>query len=195
MTAGPVTTATGLRLEPARFGTWLFLVSEAMFFAGLIAAFLVLREGSSRFGGDGGRLGLGAALGATLALVVSSLCLARAGIRLRQSGGAGRGHAAERWIVAALVLGAGFVTLQLLEWRALFAGGIAPRVNLFWSSYFVLTGVHLAHVLGGLVGLGSAWAWCARGRNLARIGLVELYWHFVGFVWLILFVLLFSSRG
>jgi heme/copper-type cytochrome/quinol oxidase subunit 3 len=72
---------------------------------------------------------------------------------------------------------------------------IVPSTNLFWSAYFVLTGFHAIHVLGGiafnLVVLGYAGrpeSWSDRGHRLELAG---LYWHFVDIVWIFLFPMLY----
>lgn len=191
MSVSALQPATSARLTPARFGVWLFLVSEAMFFAGLIAAYLVLREGSSAFGGSDGRLSLPLMTVATSMLIVSSWCISRATIALR------RGRAARivaRWTCGALVLGALFLGLEALEWRACLNAGVAPRTNLYWSSFFVLTGAHALHVAGGIAWLAWAWNSARQGAHRERLELAEIYWHFVGLVWIVLFALLYLAR-
>lgn len=188
MNTRAVQAAGGGRLDPARFGLWLFLVSEAMLFAGLVAAFLVLREGSSAFGGGEGRASARLVVVATAMLALSSFCLSRASVAQRQQREV---RIVASWIRRALLFGALFVGMQVIEWRELLRSGLAPRTSLYWSSYFVLTGVHGLHVLGGLVTLALSWAWTRAGAHATRLALVELYWHFVGLVWLVLFVLLY----
>jgi heme/copper-type cytochrome/quinol oxidase subunit 3 len=182
------------RIEPARFGVWLFLVSEAMFFAALIAAFVVLRSGSGTFGGPGGALGVGTGSLATLALLLSSGCAWRARVVVRSeesSASAAKRLSAPGWLLAAIALGALFLLLQGLEYRALFAHGLSPRSNLYWSCFFVLTSVHALHVMGGLVWLFVARASASRGAGSLRVELAVLYWQLVDLVWLVLFALLY----
>lgn len=168
------------RLSPARFGVWLFLVGEAMFFAALISAYLVLRSGSSTFGAPGDALSLPSGALATLTLVASSACAWRAlvGARHRSS--------ASTWLVLALALGAIFLAIQGFEYRALIERGLSPRTNLYWSCFFVLTSLHALHVLAGLV-----WLAAVRKSDALRIELAVLYWQLVDLVWLALFALLY----
>lgn len=178
------------RLDPARFGFGLFLVTEAMFFAGLLSAALVLREGSSQFGDDGGTLSLRMAVFATLTLLLSSFCISRATIAIR------RGREARiiaSWTARTVLFGALFLLMQFSEWRQCAALGITPRTNLYWSTFFVLTGVHGLHVLGGLIWLVVAWFGARRGVHALRVELAALYWHFVDLVWLALFTLLYLA--
>lgn len=188
MNASAAHSATRAPLDPARLGVWLFLVSEAMFFAGLIAAYLVVREGSSAFGGPDGHLSLRTMGVATALLIVSSLCLSRATVALRN----GREtRVVASWTLRAIFFGAVFVSLQAIEWRECLRAGVAPRTSLYWSSFFVLTGAHALHVLGGIAWLAWAWSSARSGVNGLRLELAEIYWHFVGLVWICLFALLY----
>lgn len=89
---------------------------------------------------------------------------------------------------AAIVLGAVFVAVQLLEWRN-------KRLTLSssaWSShYFTITGFHMAHVVLGLVGLTTVMVWGLLGyfgpRRHTGVMAAALYWHFVDAVWLAVF--------
>jgi heme/copper-type cytochrome/quinol oxidase subunit 3 len=188
MTATTVETTIRAPLAPARLGVWLFLVTEAMFFAGLISAYLVLREGSSSFGGPQGHLSLPFMTLATLLLVLSSLCASRATVALRRERGP---RVVASWTRRAVFFGALFLGFQAVEWRACLRAGVAPSTNLYWSSFFVLTGVHALHVLGGIAWLAWAWNSARAGLHRARLELAEIYWHFVGLVWIVLFALLY----
>ncbi len=205
-TAAHLPVARASRLVPARFGVWLFLVSEAMFFAALISAYLVLRAGSGNFGGPGRALGLVQGGCATLALVTSSVFAWRALLVARNGA---KHRAVSTWLLGTLAFGAAFVMLQGLEYRALFAGGLSPRSSLYWSCFFLLTSLHALHVLGGLVWLavvrhgvvghgvvghsvvGHSVDATDRGTSALRIELAVLYWQLVDLVWLALFALLY----
>ena len=91
------------------------------------------------------------------------------------------------------LFGALFLALQAVEWRDCFSAGISTRTNLFWSSFFVLTGAHALHVAGGIVWLAWAWMSARAGRARLRLELAEIYWHFVGLVWIVLFALLYTA--
>jgi cytochrome oxidase Cu insertion factor (SCO1/SenC/PrrC family) len=103
--------------------------------------------------------------------------------------------ACARWLGATLLLGGAFLSLQLQEYTGLLARGILPRTNLYWSSFFVLTGVHGLHVLGGLVALAWAGRRALQRRGALALELVSHYWHFVDGVWLLLFTLLYLASG
>ena len=66
--------------------------------------------------------------------------------------------------------------------------------NVFWSFYFTATGLHALHVLGGMVIMGMISMDVLKGRNLQRVELIGLYWHFVDIVWIFLFPLLYIAN-
>jgi cytochrome c oxidase subunit III len=89
----------------------------------------------------------------------------------------------------AILMGAGFATVQLLEWRAKTYGLGASS---YASLYFVTTGFHMAHVLLGLMALAALFLWTTldyfspRRRLVVSAGV--LYWHFVDVVWVFVFI-------
>ena len=92
----------------------------------------------------------------------------------------------------ALAFGAAFPLLKLFEWIPEITAGLTPGHNLFFMYYYVMTGLHLCHVLLGLVIL------CFVMRSLAsrkpKMSLVETgatYWHMVDILWLVLFAFLY----
>jgi cytochrome c oxidase subunit 3 len=103
-----------------------------------------------------------------------------------------------KWLVATAVLGASFISSQLLAWIELSQQGLYFSGNPYAGFFYILTAVHALHVLGGVIALGAiilhSWlpitseaAW-ERVRTLGQS--VGWYWHFMGGVWLVLFVLL-----
>jgi len=185
--AGHVATAwdSGPPVESARFGTWVFLASEAFFFGGLLAAYFVLR-GSSPAWVEPLGIGLGAAL--TVLLVASSLCASAAVRSLR----AGERATASNRMLAAAALALGFLGIQAFEWFELAQVGFTPRGSLAGASFYVLTGAHGLHVLAGVVWLGASGAIVRRPSSSAlHAELAALYQHFVDVIWLVLFVLLY----
>lgn len=146
--------------EPvARFGMWVFLVTDAMSFGALLLVYAVLRAGADAWPATAARLDLRLAAVATLALVGSSLTLAR------------------RRVVATLVLGAAFVALQAFEYATLVRHGVGFGSDRAASIFFAATGWHGLHVVAGLLALALA-----RHSSAAA-----LFWQFVDAVWIVLF--------
>ena len=127
---------------------------------------------------------LAPALG-TLALLGSSLAVDQG---LRACRPAARRRAG-LWLGLAAALGAGFLAVQLAVWTRLWWTGLTPSGGPYPSVFYGLTAIHALHVV---VGLGAL-AWLARralGRGARRLSvrLWAAYWHFVGAVWVSLFV-------
>jgi len=186
---GSAQTTTGI--PSGKLGMWLFLASEVMFFTGLIGAYLVLRMGHPAWPGHEGYLSVPIGTVNTLLLIGSSvtIVLALAASERQALGGA------RWWLLATILLGSGFLVIKGFEYAAKFSHHIAPSTTIFWSCYFVLTGFHALHVLGGIIfnlwivgRMGDAARWRLQRPRLEFAG---LYWHFVDIVWIFLFPLLY----
>jgi heme/copper-type cytochrome/quinol oxidase subunit 3 len=175
------------RLSPARFGVWLFLVGEAMFFAALSSAYVVLRSGSSTFGGPTDALNLLSGTLATCVLVASSACAWRALVAARNTP---TSRSVSTWLLLAILLGTTFLAIQGREYGVLIQRGLSPRTNLYWSSFFVLTAMHALHVIAGLAWLAVVRRNTGHPSRALHIELAVLYWQLVDLVWLALFALL-----
>ena len=98
------------------------------------------------------------------------------------------------WI-GTIILGFAFEFGQLYEFIAAFGRGLNLTANTFASSFFIMTGFHGAHVLGGIILLVLILFRAGRGQfssqNHVGVGAVTLYWHFVDVVWFFLFTILY----
>jgi cytochrome c oxidase subunit 3 len=172
--------------DTGRVGLWAFLATVTMLFMGFTSA-LLLRRASA----DWRPLPVPSLLYvSSAALVLSSLTLGIARRRLIGWDLVG----SERMTWATGALGAAFVLAQLATWRQLAAAGVFIATNPSSSFFYVLTGVHIVHVLGGL-----GW-FCKVMLQLRRmafapgedgLGLFTTYWHFLGGLWLYLLFLMF----
>jgi heme/copper-type cytochrome/quinol oxidase subunit 3 len=165
------------------WGMWSVIATEASLFAYLLFSYAYL--GTQAHGGWVPELPrLRIALPNTAILIASSFVLywgetgIRKGSRSRLMAGLG----------AAFLLGAVFAALQGLEWHNKKFG---PSADAYASSYFITTGFHMAHVLGGLVVIATLFLWAALGKFSAErhsaVSIGALYWHFVDVVWLAVF--------
>lgn len=170
---------------PAAAGTWLLLAAAGMLFLGFTSSYL-----SRQAGADWASIPMPRILWGTTALLVLSSVLLEwgrraAGRRGKESLAAGVSGAA--WLGVLFVLG------QLAAWRELAAAGLFLASNPHASYFYVLTLVHGIHVLAGLAWLFIAAARVRAGESRAsqtvRSG--AIYWHFVGVLWVYLWVLLF----
>jgi len=106
--------------------------------------------------------------------------------------------AAKNWFIATTALGAAFISSQLLTWLELRSRGFYLSGNPYAGFFYILTGVHAVHVIGGMIALASVLlrVWyptsnensILKRRSIAEV--VGWYWHFMDGVWLVLFVLL-----
>jgi cytochrome c oxidase subunit III len=181
--------------EPARTGVWVGLAAIAMTFAALTSA-LYVREGAST---DWHHIVLPPILWFnTLALVASSIALE---VARRRVAAFMRGRETSRstpmfWLELTMLLGVVFVVGQYLAWLNLRAQGLYLPTNPNSSFFYLLTGVHLVHVLGGLGGLSRV---ILKMRNPARVlrrstlDATSYYWHFMGTLWLYLLLVLWMK--
>jgi cytochrome c oxidase subunit 3 len=107
-----------------------------------------------------------------------------------------------RWLMLTVLLGLGFLASQLLAWRQLVAQGIYVSSHPHSSFFYVLTGAHALHLLGGVLGLDYLLLSSRRRlvdergeeKRLVMASSMALYWHFMGGLWIYLFLLLFLWR-
>jgi len=129
----------------------------------------------------------------TVLLLTSSLFVATATQRLR----AGR-RGPRQLFVGAMICGFGFVIVKIFEYGEKFNAGISVTTNDFFMLYFAFTGIHLIHVVIGLLVLGFLAS--ASGKpNVATTGLLwvecgTIFWHLVDLLWVVLFSLFYLLR-
>ncbi len=180
--------------EPTRTGIWVALAAIAMTFAALSSA-LFVREGSSS--SDWHHIVLPRILFFnTAALVASSIALemARHRVAAFMRGQAPKRSAAMLWLNGTMLLGLVFVAGQYMAWLQLRAQGLYLPTNPNSSFFYLFTGVHVIHVLGGLGGLtrvmvlfSGRFGWRLRRSTLDA---TSYYWHFMGALWIYLLFLL-----
>ncbi|MFZ0772417.1 MAG: cytochrome c oxidase subunit 3 [Candidatus Sulfotelmatobacter sp.] len=172
--------------EVAKTGILVALAAITMSFAALTSA-LVVRQGSSL---DWQHLTLPPILYAnTLVLLASSVTLeiARRRIATYARGVETQIAAPMRWLVITLALGLLFVAGQYMAWLRLKAEGLYLATNSNSSFFYVFTGVHALHVLGGLAGL--VYVMSKLNRSILRrstFAAAAQYWHFMDILWLYL---------
>jgi cytochrome c oxidase subunit III len=127
----------------------------------------------------------------TLVLIASSLTLGRAHNRFTAQDEEGFRH----WWATTTFLGILFVAGQIIAWRQLAAQGIFLASNPSSSFFYVFTGAHGLHLLGGILAL--LYVQFRATRKVARgtaIEVVSMYWHFMDGLWVFLFLLLYLGR-
>jgi len=175
-----------------KLGVWILVITEAMLFAGLIGAYSLIRVNMM---GEWppGPLVHDVRLGGinTIVLLTSSLTVALA-VAYSKFGN-------ERNILLSLLASLGlaglFIGIKAIEWSELFAEGFTLTSSLAASTYYVLTSVHAAHVLGGMIVMLYLITKVLKGgyksggyEGVENFG---IYWHFIDIVWIFLFALFY----
>jgi cytochrome c oxidase subunit 3 len=180
------------RTATHRVGALVFLMAGAMLFAGLLAAYLVLRYAGGGWPAPGTpRLPAGPAGFNTAVILASSLAL-RHGVRGMRLLDAAR---LRRGVAAAAVLGAAFLLLQGWQWVGLWRAGLGFAATAYGTTFYLVTGLHALHAASGVVWLLVIAARQRRpwvtGRMERTVEVCALYWHFVGLVWALLYVMMY----
>ena len=185
-------------------GTVVWLSSELMFFAGLFAMYFTLRSTQSEMWAmETEKLNVPFALVNTVILVSSSFScqfgvFAAERLQPRRTGGLfqlSRWGMVE-WFLLTFLMGAVFVSVQAYEYAELVAEGVALSSNAFGSAFYMTTGFHGIHVVGGLIAflliIGRAFIARQFGHFEATSAIVtSYYWHFVDVVWIGLFIIIY----
>jgi heme/copper-type cytochrome/quinol oxidase subunit 3 len=177
-------------VQVQKFLMWLFLASEVMFFTGLIVAYVVIRFNSASWPIVAEALNVPLVAANTFILIVSSVTMVLALDNFEQA----QAQRGRLYLIATIVLGIVFLSIQAIEWAELIEHGTLPSTSLFGATFFTLTGFHGAHVTGGVLWILGVTIAAFRGSyddNPLGIELVGLYWHFVDLVWIILFTIVY----
>lgn len=190
--------------EATTLGMWMFLVTEILFFGGLFMAYVLYRSMyPGAFAAGSHHLDIGLGLFNTIVLIVSSLTMALA---VRSSVLHDRSKAI-LWLVLTMILGATFLGVKAIEYTEKFThhlvpgpsfhwdGPLAAQVQMYFTIYFTMTGLHATHMVVGIGLLVVLLMGALKGplgqRYATRVETVGLYWHFVDIVWIFLFPLLY----
>jgi cytochrome c oxidase subunit 3 len=192
------------QLEASILGMWVFLVTEIMFFGGLFMAYIVYRTMYPRAWVESSQE-LNVWLGAlnTSVLICSSLTMVLA-VRAAQVGSR-KGQIVN--LILTILLGSTFLVVKYFEYAAKFEHHLVPGPHfgptpplpfgsqIFFSLYFIMTGIHAAHMVVGIglmtVILVMAWKGKFSPEYYGPVEISGLYWHFVDIVWIFLFLLLY----
>jgi cytochrome c oxidase subunit 3 len=165
---------------------WLFIISDAVTFGALLFAYGYIRNASPDWPTPFESTSIWNSLLMTFILVTSSLTVLIA-VNAAQQDDRKR---AFRWTLVTAVLGLMFTALHLREWMDLIGKGVRTFHNpwgapMFGATFFSITGLHMAHVIGGVVALIAVGLLYKAGRYSAKhVEILSLYWHFVDLVWM-----------
>ena len=191
----PASASSAPALSPLGVGVVVWLASELMFFAGLFAAYFSLRSlNASDWPPEGVELDTARAALATAVLMASSVTMHLAVHAVRHREGPDDTRRSLLWLAVTVVLGAAFLVNLVSEYAG---ASFAIDDDAYGSIYYLMTGFHGLHVLGGLLFMGAV-MWALRGRTEvpvhSTVEVCSYYWHFVDVVWLAMFFTIFVLR-
>jgi len=174
-------------------GFWLYMLSDALIFAGLFAAYGVLDHPMNTAGGptEAQIVHPIAAFWQTLAVLTSVFAYSIATVAVKH----GYRQMVVLCILAAILLGCVFLALELLDFADLYAHGATPQVSGFLSAYFVLIATHGLHMAFGILWL------LVMAVQVIRLGLtapvvaqllnLRLFWQFQAAIWVCVYVFVY----
>ncbi|MBI3890176.1 MAG: heme-copper oxidase subunit III [Candidatus Wallbacteria bacterium] len=178
-------------LTPGKVGMWVFLVTDALSFGGLLIGYASLRAWSPVWPVPSTVLDIPLTAFNTFLLICSSvsMVLAVASAEAQDRKGV------IRYLAATIACGAGFLGIQAYEYHHLFSTGLSLSSSLFGATFFTLTGFHGAHVTSGVLYLSGLLAGVLAGKFVgpheSHIEIAGLFWHFVDLIWILIFTFVY----
>jgi cytochrome c oxidase subunit III len=178
-----------------KIGMWIFLLSDAMSFAGLLIGYGILRAGSDVWPPPSSHLGIPFTALLTFLLICSSVTMVMAVAAASEN----KRRQTCFWLAATMLGGLLFLLGQRHEYGELIEKGMTLSRCLgcppqFASTFYVITGFHGAHVTTGVIYLGVILAQTWMGKydgKPDRIEIVGLFWHFVDLIWILVFTFVY----
>jgi cytochrome c oxidase subunit III len=177
-------------MNPVKFMLWLFLVTVTMMFAGFTSAMVVRKAaGNWEF------------FNIPSLFTVSTIIIALSSVSMQWAYFSARKNDISRnrlalWITVAL--GLAFMVIQFFGYRQLMEKNVFLIGNPSGSFFYIISGVHALHVVGGIIflffALLSSYQYKIHSKNMLRMNLCTTYWHFIGGLWIYLFVILTLLR-
>jgi cytochrome o ubiquinol oxidase subunit III len=174
-------------VDEKAYGFWVYLISDSIIFALLLATFVVMSHNTADGPGGHALFRLPNTFAQTMLLLASSTTFGFASVAIA----AGQRRRTLAWLSVTFLLGLGFVTVEISEFYRMAAAGAGPWRSGFLSAFFTLVGTHGGHVSVGLVWiviLGCELA--LRGLTpfvASRLCRLSLFWHFLDIVWISIF--------
>jgi heme/copper-type cytochrome/quinol oxidase subunit 3 len=183
--------ASPYAIPSRKFTMWLFIISDAVTFGAFLFAYGYLRVATPNWQRPFETGSVINVVIMTIVLVTSSLTMlgavdaAKLGDKVK----------AMRFLYSTMALGAIFAALHIREWFQLFAKGITLSSGLFGQTFFMITGLHLLHVISGIIAmLVIARGYSRSTLTPSHVETTGLYWHFVDLVWMFVVPLVYLTN-
>lgn len=178
---------------PGEPSMWFFIIGDLVIFGVYFVAYMIYRGlNQDLFLESQQHLNQGIGVINTVVLLTSSLFVALGTEAARER----KSREAINLFGLAFALGALFPILKMIEWVPKVLAGLTPGENLFFMFYYVMTGLHLCHVLLGLAIMGFILAELriSSKPNVTFVETGAVYWHMVDLLWLVIFALFYLMR-
>lgn len=173
------------------FGFWIYILSDLVLFATLFATYVVL--GNHYAGGPTGKelFDLPYTFGETMLLLFSSATYGLAMLAMHN----GRKNLILAWLTVTLLLGLGFIFMEINEFHQMILDGSGPGRSAFLSAFFTLVSTHGAHVTFGLIWMAVMMGQIVtKGLSTpvqSRLIRLSIFWHFLDIVWVGVFTIVY----
>jgi cytochrome c oxidase subunit III len=174
-----------------KVGMWVFLLTDAMSFSGILLGYGILRGQSHNWPNPATRLGIPSTAVMTFILICSSVSMVLALEAAKQRDR----NKTIQWLALTILGGLGFLGGQVREYAHLIEEGHVFSQDQFMSTFYSVTGFHGAHVFTGVTYLTVILIQTIRGRytngDYNNIEICGLFWHFVDLVWILVFTFVY----
>jgi cytochrome c oxidase subunit 3 len=180
------------KIHPHKFALWAAMASITMMFGAFTSAYIVKQAAGNWL-----------EFAMPVSFYISTLLIIISSVTLHISFSSfkiGKQSRYKSMLIVSLLLGVAFVIFQYFGWTELYAKGVDLKGNVSGSFFFLISGIHALHVIGGIAALivATLHAYTLKfnvtEKRINRFDLVLNYWHFVDFLWIYLFIFLIISK-
>jgi len=177
-------------INTAKLATWWVISSEIVIFGGILVSYLLFRLHHADWSDEASHTNTLAGAFNTFVLLTSSYFVVLAHKAAEEKDGA----KAAKFLWYTILGGLVFMLVKAYEYTHEIHEGYVLTKSVFWSFYYMATGLHGLHVLAGMVIMGIISKDALKNQNLHRVEAIGIYWHFVDLVWIFLFPLLYIAK-
>ena len=188
---GPFMEESPYAIPSRKFTMWLFIISDAVTFGACLFAYGYLRVATPNWTRPFESGSVINVILMTVVLITSSLTMLGA-VDYSKAGDKAKSM---KFLYLTMALGAVFALLHIREWVELIHRGITIGSGLFGQAFFTITGLHLLHVISGVIALQVVGTKYSSGRlTPSHVETTGLYWHFVDLVWMFVVPLVYLTN-
>jgi heme/copper-type cytochrome/quinol oxidase subunit 3 len=189
------------KVPQGRLAMWILIAGELMIFGGLIMCYLMNRLRFPEWAEQASHTSTLIGALNTIVLLSSSFTVVKA----HEAANKGDLKKITMWLSVSIVGGLLFLVNKSIEYTNEISHGFtfsSPHLyqnndtigSLFWSYYYIMTGLHGVHVIVGMIIMFTIMMQARKGKNLHRVELAGMYWHMVDIIWIFLFPLLYIAK-